>query len=104
MKEHNLKLETQYFDAAISGKKNFEVRFDDRQFRAGDTVVLREWDSEKQDYTGMAKCLISNLMILPNIGNAVGINMAGNVKRLGFCGVYAQSFFHAIEPNQCYSQ
>ena len=52
MKEHNLKLETQYFDAAISGKKNFEVRFDDRQFRAGDTVVLREWDSEKQDYTG----------------------------------------------------
>lgn len=27
-----------------------------------------------------------------------------NVKRLGFCGVYAQSFFHAIEPNRCYLQ
>ena len=27
--------------------------------------------------------------------------IADNVKRLGFCGVYAQSFFHAIEPNQC---
>lgn len=52
MKEHNLKLETQYFDDAISGKKNFEVRFDDRQFRPGDTVVLREWDAEKQDFTG----------------------------------------------------
>ena len=26
-----------------------------------------------------------------------------NVKRLGFCGVYAQSIFHAIEPNQCYA-
>lgn len=26
------------------------------------------------------------------------------VKRLGFCGVYAQGVFHAIEPNQCYTQ
>ena len=27
---------------------------------------------------------------------------AGNGKRLGFCGVYAQGIFHAIEPNHCY--
>ena len=30
--------------------------------------------------------------------------ITANVKRLGFCGVYAQSFFHAIEPNQCYTK
>ena len=30
--------------------------------------------------------------------------VADNVKRLGFCGVYAQGIFHAIEPNQCYTQ
>lgn len=52
MKEHNLKLEIQYFEDAICGKKTFEVRFDDRQFMEGDRVVLREWDSEKKDYTG----------------------------------------------------
>jgi len=28
--------------------------------------------------------------------------VAANVKRLGFCGVYAQGIFHAIEPNCCY--
>ena len=27
-----------------------------------------------------------------------------NVKMLGFCGVYAQDVFHAIEPNRCYLQ
>jgi len=30
-----------------------------------------------------------------------GIRVAANGKRLGFCGVYAQECFHAIEPNQC---
>ena len=31
----------------------------------------------------------------------IWVLITANVKRLGFCGVYAQSFFHAIEPNQC---
>lgn len=52
MKHHDLKLETQFFEPAISGKKNFEVRFNDRDFSSGDTITLREWDKEKFDYTG----------------------------------------------------
>ena len=32
----------------------------------------------------------------------LGKSIVDNIKRLGLCGVYAQSFFHAIEPNQCY--
>ena len=27
--------------------------------------------------------------------------ISANGKGLGFCGVYAQETFHAIEPNQC---
>ena len=31
----------------------------------------------------------------------LSIWVAHKGKRLGFCGVYAQECFHAIEPNQC---
>ena len=31
-------------------------------------------------------------------------SIGANGKRLGFCGVYAQETFHAIEPNRCYTK
>ncbi|MBY0545828.1 MAG: DUF3850 domain-containing protein [Candidatus Obscuribacterales bacterium] len=37
---HTLKCDAQYFDAVLSGKKNFEVRKADRDFQVGDTIVL----------------------------------------------------------------
>ena len=42
-REHDLKLETAYFDALLSGDKNFEVRRDDRGFQRGDILVLCRW-------------------------------------------------------------
>lgn len=58
--EHKLKIEPAFFEAVISGRKNFEIRKDDRGFQAGDTVTLCEYDpeykgfyqSEDQKYTG----------------------------------------------------
>lgn len=50
MKVHNLKILPQYFEEALKGKKPFEVRLNDRDFKLGDIVVLEEWDGEK--YTG----------------------------------------------------
>lgn len=44
---HELKILPPYFEAVISGKKTFEIRRDDRGFQAGDTVTLREYDSNK---------------------------------------------------------
>ena len=35
---HKLKILTQYADAIIDGRKNFEVRLNDRGFNAGDQV------------------------------------------------------------------
>lgn len=43
MSEHDLKVWPRFFDALLSGEKTFEVRKDDRGFRAGDTLLLREW-------------------------------------------------------------
>lgn len=34
------------------GRKTFEVRKNDRNFKKGDILILKEWDNEKQEYTG----------------------------------------------------
>lgn len=42
MKEHVLKLETNYYQDVESGKKCFEVRKNDRNFKVGDYVKFKE--------------------------------------------------------------
>lgn len=42
MTTHELKLDIRYFDDVKSGKKNFEIRKDDRDFKVGDILELRK--------------------------------------------------------------
>lgn len=46
MTEHTLKLNDRYFDAVANGIKTFEIRKDDRGFRVGDTLVLKNVNDE----------------------------------------------------------
>jgi hypothetical protein len=48
---HELKVWPQFFDALLSGEKTFEARRNDRDFRVGDSLLLREW-SELNGYSG----------------------------------------------------
>ena len=48
--EHELKIYPQYFADVISGKKKFEIRKNDRKYRVGDILILKEWDNIK--YSG----------------------------------------------------
>ena len=48
----NKKIQPQYFEAILSGKKKFELRLDDFDIKEGDTLVLEEWDPGKKTYTG----------------------------------------------------
>lgn len=47
---HEVKIEPEYFEKVISGLKTFEVRLNDRNYKKGDLLVLREWKNKV--YTG----------------------------------------------------
>lgn len=49
---HDLKTWPPFFDHVTAGHKPFEVRRNDRDYRAGDHLRLREWDPDALIYTG----------------------------------------------------
>lgn len=53
---HQLKQQDILFEEVICGKKTFEVRVNDRNYKEGDYLALNEIDSEKE-YTGRS-CLV----------------------------------------------
>lgn len=45
MRTHELKLETKFCDAVLSGVKSFEVRRNDRGYEVGDKIIFQPIDS-----------------------------------------------------------
>lgn len=76
---HDLKIWPDHFQAQVNGKKNFEIRYDDRGFRVGDTLRLREWDPHRQTYTGM-RCHREICHIASGIGLLPGWVVLGTRK------------------------
>ncbi len=52
MKVHELKIYSKYFIDIASGIKNFEIRKNDRDFKKGDFLHLKEVENETTNYTG----------------------------------------------------
>jgi len=51
-KVHHVKCECEFFKDVIEGYKPFEVRKNDRDYKPGDDMVLREWNKETSTLTG----------------------------------------------------
>lgn len=49
---HDLKCEPGVWESLRLGDKPFEVRFNDRDFKVGDDLLLRSYSPETQTYTG----------------------------------------------------
>ncbi len=64
---HELKCWKEYFKEIISGRKNFEIRKNDRDFQKGDTLILLEYDHIAKEYTGRS-CHKYVTYILPGGG------------------------------------
>lgn len=48
-KYHDLKIFPRYFEEVVNGSKRFEIRKNDRDFKVGDEVLLREYNPEKRE-------------------------------------------------------
>lgn len=49
---HALKCWPEYFKALDNGEKTFEIRKDDRPFEVGDKIMLQEYNTATEKYTG----------------------------------------------------
>ncbi|EOD8838354.1 DUF3850 domain-containing protein [Enterobacter hormaechei] len=49
---HNLKIWPEYFAAVRDGLKRAELRWNDREYQAGDIIDLCEWDPNEEAFTG----------------------------------------------------
>ena len=65
-KLHDLKTVQPFFDDVISGRKPFEVRFNDRDYQVGEQVRLWEYDVENQQFTWWATPLLKITYVLDN--------------------------------------
>lgn len=62
-KVHYIKCETEYFNDVVDGYKSFELRKNDRDYKPGDDIVLREYDKELNEITGR-ECRVSIIYML----------------------------------------
>lgn len=52
MKEHDLKVWPEYYEAIEADLKPFEIRKNDRDYQVGDVLRLREYSPGPDEYTG----------------------------------------------------
>lgn len=52
MAHHDLKLDDIYYADSETGKKPFEIRKDDRNYKVGDTITLNRWNRITSEYMG----------------------------------------------------
>ncbi|MEW9124568.1 MAG: DUF3850 domain-containing protein [Thermotaleaceae bacterium] len=66
MRIHELKTIQPFFDLVWAGMKKFEVRYNDRDYKVGDLLLLKEFDESLQQY-GKHEILVEVTFLLNDI-------------------------------------
>lgn len=85
---HELKILPIYFEEVVKGNKTFEIRKDDRDFKIGDILLLKEYDPDKKyldikdeetHYSGkkILKKILYVLKDIPSLGLKEGYVLLG---------------------------
>lgn len=67
-KEHQLKCWPLPFAAIAAGLKAWEFRKNDRNYKVGDTLVLREWDPKTESSTGLSFTRVVTYVLAEGFG------------------------------------
>lgn len=79
---HELKIWPEYFEGVATGVKKFEYRLNDRYYRVGDILYLREYIKEAGIYSGREiKVLVTYILKVENNYVIMSINKIGNNRR-----------------------
>lgn len=74
---HELKTWPKYFLQVVCGRKTFEIRKNDRDFKSHDILYLREWNPETKQYTGQAaRFKVTYILDLTDFGLSGSVAMA----------------------------
>lgn len=71
-RQHELKCWPHYFERLLDGTKTFEVRHNDRGFRGGDVLWLREWEPGGRGFTG--RCLRKRVTFIYGADDDLGFH------------------------------
>lgn len=78
------KIWPQYFEKIKSGDKNFELRLADWECKAGDVLVLQEWNPETKNYTGREISKTVSYVLKTNDIKADGMWSEEEINKYGF--------------------
>lgn len=79
---HHLKTWSEYYYSVGNGSKTFEVRKNDRNYKVGDILILKNWDNEKQRFfVGEITVEVTYILQGGNFGIQEGYCVMG-IKRL----------------------
>ncbi len=81
---HKLKTQAVFFEKVWDGKKNFEIRKNDRNYQVGDTVRLKEYNKNTDKYSG--RIVKAEILYITDYGQCEGfvVFAMGNITKCGW--------------------
>lgn len=66
MQIHELKTWPTFYALVVNNAKHFEYRKNDRDYKANDLLILKEWDQVNERYTGNSQ-LVQVVLVLSEV-------------------------------------